>query len=283
MSAGAPSEPPPTPVVAVRPEATRLQEAFLEREATLAPISMARISTRQEGFVRRRAVSEGDRVHAGDLIAELDGTDRRLTLAELRAALTRTRATLSGEARNAERAQRLFGQNVISESERDDAQSAHDRARAEVLEARARVERAEEELDQLRIVSPMDAFVSVRFFEEGKYLKRGDPVVELKRIDTIIAVGTVSERDLHDVRLGAPAIVHVTAFPGEEFEGLVWKIIPDAQLESRSFPVWVLIPNPAFRLKTGCRHGSPSYAAWRPPCSSPKTPFCPTAPSVWSS
>ena len=77
----------PTPVVVARPEERSLDHAFLEREATLNPIAYARISTRREGFVRRRLVEEGDIVHEGDPLAELDPTDRELRLAELRASL----------------------------------------------------------------------------------------------------------------------------------------------------------------------------------------------------
>ncbi len=235
----------------VRPEERSLEEAFLEREATLYPISVARISTRQEGFVRQRLVEEGDVVHRGDPLAELDATDRRLRLTELRASLQRALATRVEQERGWARVEKLFAQHVISEDEREDQMAALDRARAEVQEARARVERAEQALEELRILAPMDAVVSGRFIEEGEYLERGDPVVELKRIDTMIAICTISERDLHDVREGAPAMVHVTAFPDRTFEGLVWKIIPNASIESRSFPVWVLLRNAGFILKPG--------------------------------
>ena len=238
-------------MVAVRPQVRPVLDTFLEREATLNPISRARISTRREGFVRHRAVVEGDFVHEGDLIAELDDTDRQLRLVELRAAQHRSEATLSEAKRTAARAERLFEQDVIAAGERDDLLTSLDRARAEVDEVRARVRRAEEELEELRIVAPMDSVVVARYIEEGEYLERGDPVVELKRIDTIMVICTVGERYLHDVQVGAPAIVRVTAFPGETFEGLVWKIIPDAQLDSRSFPVWVLLQNRSLRLKTG--------------------------------
>jgi RND family efflux transporter MFP subunit len=246
-------DPPPrtTPVVVVRPEERSVEDAFLDREATLYPISVARISTRQEGFVRRRLVGEGDLLHEGDPIAELDDTDPRLRLTELRASLQRAEATRAEQQRAWKRVERLFAEQVVSEGERDDRLAALDRARAEVAEARARVERAEQTLKELRILAPMDAMVSRRFIEEGEYIERGDPVVELKRIDTIIAICTISERHLHDVQQGAPAVVHVTAFPERTFEGVIWKIIPDAQLESRSFPVWVRLPNPDFTLKPG--------------------------------
>ncbi len=241
----------PTPVVVVRPEERSLDDASLEREATLKPISYARISTRQEGFVRRRLVEEGDIVHEGDLLAELDPTDRELRLAELRASLKRAEATRMEQARARNRAEKLFAQHVASESEVEDQRSSLDRARAEVEEVRARVKQAEQALEELHILAPMDAVVSGRFIEEGEYLERGDPVVELKRIDSIIAVCTIGERDLTAVREGAPARVHVTAFPNRTFEGLVWRIIPNASVESRSFPVWVLLRNPEFILKPG--------------------------------
>ncbi len=241
----------PTPVVVVRPEERSLDDAFLEREATLNPVSHARISTRREGFVRRRLVEAGDIVHEGDLLAELDPTDRELRLAELRASLTRAQATRVEQARAWKRAEKLFAQHVASESELEDQRSSLERARAEVEEVRARVKQAEQALEELRILAPMDAVVSSRFIEEGEYLERGDPVAELKRIDIIIAVCTVSERDLTAIQEGAPARVHVTAFPDRTFEGLVWRIIPNASVESRSFPVWVLLRNPEFILKPG--------------------------------
>ncbi len=155
------------------------------------------------------------------------------------------------QARARNRAEKLFAQHVASESELEDQRSSLDRARAEVEEVRARVKQAEQALEELHILAPMDAVVSSRFIEEGEYLERGDPVAELKRIDSIIAICTVSERDLTAVQEGAPARVHVTAFPDRTFEGLVWKIIPNASVESRSFPVWVLLPNPEFVLKPG--------------------------------
>ncbi|MCZ6821711.1 MAG: efflux RND transporter periplasmic adaptor subunit [Deltaproteobacteria bacterium] len=241
----------PTPVVVARPEERSLDHAFLEREATLNPIAYARISTRREGFVRRRLVEEGDIVHEGDPLAELDPTDRELRLAELRASLKRAEATRVEQARARNRAEKLFARHVASESELEDQRSSLDRARAEVEEVRARVKQAEQALAELHILAPMDAVVSGRFIEEGEYLERGDPVAELKRIDSIIAICTISERDLTAVQEGAPARVHVTAFPDRSFEGLVWRIIPNASVESRSFPVWVLLPNPEFLLKPG--------------------------------
>jgi membrane fusion protein (multidrug efflux system) len=120
-----------------------------------------------------------------------------------------------------------------------------------VEEARARLRTAEQDLAELRIEAPMPGLVTGLSTDEGEYLPRGGVVAQLKRIDTIVALCTVSERFLGEVREGGPAVVEVSAFPGRKFPGLIWKIIGDALLESRSFPVKVVIPNADLALKPG--------------------------------
>ena len=64
-----------TPVVAVSPERRSLQDVFLEREASLLPVSTSIISTHRDGFVHGILPEVGDIVNQGDLVAEIDQTD----------------------------------------------------------------------------------------------------------------------------------------------------------------------------------------------------------------
>jgi membrane fusion protein (multidrug efflux system) len=239
------------PVVAERPERRSLDDVFLVREATLLPIADATISTRQEGFVRRLVPEAGDILHEGDLIAEIDPSDRQLRVNELRAELRRARTALDVEKQAFERIGELFERNIVSEGERDTSRAALERARAELEQARAQLERGEQDLAELKITAPMPGVITQHFTESGEYLERGDAVTTLKRIDVMFAVCTVNERFLADVEEGSPALVEVTAFPGRRFEGLVWKIIGDALIESRSFPVKIVLQNPDLALKPG--------------------------------
>jgi membrane fusion protein (multidrug efflux system) len=241
----------PTPVVTTRPSVESLDDVFLEREATLIPVATAQISTRQEGFVSQVAPEVGDMVHEGDFLAQIDETDTKLQLAELSAEVRRAKATVSDERRSFERSQELFEKDVLSQGELDDRKTALERALAELDEARARRGRIEVQLYGLKILAPMPGLVTRLYTESGEYLKRGDKVLELKRIDSLVALCTVSERYLGDVREGASVYVHVTAFPKRGYQGLVWKIVGDALLESRSFPVKVLLANPDETLKPG--------------------------------
>jgi membrane fusion protein (multidrug efflux system) len=239
------------PVVVVRPEVRSLHDVFLEREATIFPAAQPRIASPQDGMVKRYVTEVGDMLHEGDLIAELDDTHHRLELAEYRAALMRARATAREVERSFKRSQELFDQNVIAQGTLDDRQSALERARADVLEAKARVERAESDLQELRIVAPIPGVVTVQSSFEGEYLERGDAVAEMKRIDVVYAVCTVNERYIARIREGAPVWIEVTGHPGRQFEGLIWKIVPNVDVASRSIPVKVLIPNTELLLTPG--------------------------------
>jgi len=241
----------PLAVSVAKPVERSVDDVFLVRDATLVASGISQIAARAEGFVQRLVVQEGDYVKAGDVLAELDDTDARLRLAELDAARKRAEATLDEAERSSERASKLHDQNIISEDALDDAKAGHARARAEAEEAQARVARAREDLTHARIVAPTDGAVTRLFAEAGEYLSRGAQVLELKRIDMIMAICTVSEADLGQVREGSSVQVELTAFPTKPRSGLVWKIVPDAVVESRSFPVEVLLENLDHELKPG--------------------------------
>jgi membrane fusion protein (multidrug efflux system) len=241
----------PSAVSTVKPALASLDDVFLEREATLLPVATARISTRQEGFVRNVAPEVGDLVHKGDLIAEIDAGDLQLELMENEASLAKARATLSEHQRGMKRTKKLYAGKIISEGQRDDDRAELDRARADVDEARARVERARQNLTEVRIHAPDAGAITQLFTEDGEFVERGDDIAEIKVIRAMVALCTVGEKYLADVKEGASVYVDVAAYPGRRFQGLVWKIVPDAVVESRAFPIKVLLPNPDHALKPG--------------------------------
>jgi len=241
----------PLAVSVATPVERSVDNVFLVRDATLMATASSQISARTEGFVQRLRVQEGDYVKAGDVLAELDDTEARLRRDELEAARKSAQATLAEAKALAMRAAKIFDQRIIWVDAIDDGMAGLARARAEADEARARAARASEDLTHVRIVAPIAGAITRLFTETGEFLARGGPVLELKRIDMIMAVCTVSEADVAQVHEGASVHVAVTAYPSEPRNGLVWKIVPDAVVESRSFPVEVLLENQDHRLKPG--------------------------------
>ncbi|MFQ5849232.1 MAG: efflux RND transporter periplasmic adaptor subunit [Candidatus Binatia bacterium] len=125
------------------------------------------------------------------------------------------------------------------------------RARAEFREAKARYDLVAYELDQTTLRAPLTGFLVKKYVEVGTWVNPGDPVADLVDLDPVYATGPVGERKIDFLQGGLPAAVIVDALPGRSFQGTVAHIIPQADPQSRTFPVKIRIPNPDGRLKGG--------------------------------
>lgn len=135
--------------------------------------------------------------------------------------------------------------------------------RKEIIEqARARLAMATENVNHLEsqrakytLRAPFEGYVVAKHTEVGAWVSRGDPVAEVIEMDPIEIDVAVPEAFIAHVRIGAAVQIRVDAVPGKAFTGVVARIIPDADLRSRSFPVKVRLANPetedGYVLKAG--------------------------------
>jgi len=77
------------------------------------------------------------------------------------------------------------------------------------------------------------------------------PVALIVDIDRVKIKINVVERDLPKIKIGQEAQIKVDAYPEEIFKGKIWKISPVVDLESRTAPVEILVPNLKHLLKPG--------------------------------
>lgn len=124
-------------------------------------------------------------------------------------------------------------------------------AEAEYQRAQAVIERVEDELVRMRIVAPLTGFLVRKRVEVGAWVGPGAPIADLISLEPVYVVGPVNEREIGQLRLGGPARVTLDAYPGRTFRGEVAQIVPQADPQSRAFPVKVRIANPEALLKSG--------------------------------
>jgi HlyD family secretion protein len=264
----------------------------------IEPISQVEIKSKANGIIEALYVDVGDTIRPGQLLAELDKEQLQARLREARANLQAAEAarqaaeaqlaksTVEAEGPDVEFARRaqaraleLFQQNLIPQSSLDDAKSAHEMAenrqraaksalgiaRANVAEATARiaqtraaVERAEEELANATIKSPIRGIVLTRDVEIGSpvssILNLGANATLLMRLgdtERVFVRGKVDESDIGRVRLDQPARITVETFKDQSFAGKVTQISPMGLEKDNvtTFQVEVSIDNPGQALK----------------------------------
>jgi RND family efflux transporter MFP subunit len=107
----------------------------------------------------------------------------------------------------------------------------------------ATVDRLKDQLTKHTIISRFDGYVTAEHTEVGQWVKQGDPIVEVAALDEVEVHAYVVEQHVPHVRVGAQVIVEVPALPGQNFAGVVTEIVPQADVQARTFPVKVRVKN----------------------------------------
>ena len=262
------------------------------------PITKVEIKSKANGIIERLLVDVDQIVTPGQVLAELDRENLTARMREARANLQAAEAAheaamaqvkkneIEAEApdvefakRNNQRAEQLFEQKLISQSGLDEARIALEQAQnrqraatgqlviararvaeavANVAQARAAVERAEEELANATIKAPIRATVLTRDVEVGSPVSsilnlgaNATLVLTLGDIERVFVRGRVDEADIGQVRLGQAAKITTETFRDRIFEGRVTQISPIGVERDNvtTFEVEVSIENPGKELK----------------------------------
>lgn len=206
----------------------------------------------QAGRLLSVRVDQGDRVQAGQLLAELDPVDlgQRAEAASSAAARSRQAAQAAqsqvaeAESRvrlaqaNSERYQALYQQNFVAKEMADSrrheaaaAEAALSAARANAAAAQREIGRAEAEMrgiEQLRsslnLVSPIDGVVTAREAEPGTTVVAGQAVLRLVDPSRLWVRTRVDQARAEGMRVGQAADIVLRSAPGTALPGKVMRI-----------------------------------------------------------
>ena len=177
----------PPNVYVMRPQAAG--EGDLSLAATTQAIQDAVIYARTSGYVRARYVDIGDRVRAGQLLAEIDSPEIDQQLRQAQADLQQSERTLDLQRASLElarttlaRYQAADAEGAVAKQAVDQSAAAHQTARAAVAAAeanvnsnRANVQRLRELTAFQRVVAPFSGTVIQRNVDVGALITAGSP------------------------------------------------------------------------------------------------------------
>ena len=232
-----------------------------------------------------QAQAKVENYRAAQLTAQADIATARANVESSKANVIRARVAVEDAKRNLDRSLELFRRNLISASDRDNAQTNYDLARAQLeaaqaqqkaseaqlesaqsrLEAaRAQTKQAEAELElaqvnlnHTKILAPVTGIVISRNVDVGQTVAASLQAPTLFTIAqdlTEMQVDTnVSEADVGRVAVGQDATFTVDAFPLMTFAGKVAEIrnAPQTIQNVVTYAVIVKVKNPDLKLRPG--------------------------------
>jgi len=264
----------------------------------IEPLAKVEIKSKASGIVKQIFADYGDRVKQGQVLVELDKEELQARVREARATLLAAQAALEAAQATYERnkveaegpdlpylksemdrARQLHGEGLVARPVMENAEKLYQlglnkqmaalrtvavsraeisRARAQIAQSQAALERAEEDLRNSTIISPMDGLVLSRNVEIGDAVSsilvlgsQATLVVTLGDVSEVYVKGKVDEADISKVYMGQPARIVVESLKDKKFEGKVTKISPLGVEKDNvtTFEVKVSIQNPTGELK----------------------------------
>jgi membrane fusion protein (multidrug efflux system) len=139
----------------------------------------------------------------------------------------------------------LFENDATSRSDLDNATTQLATSKAQLEQARARLERT-------RILAPISGVLNDTPVEEGEYVQVGTPVAEIVDIDTVKVVVDVPERDISFFEVGAEAEVFLSYKDQEKsLTGKITFINELADQQTRSTGMEIILQNEKGFLRSG--------------------------------
>nr|MBA2482056.1 biotin/lipoyl-binding protein [Planctomycetota bacterium] len=134
---------------------------------SLAPFEVVRATARVGGVVERLLVAEGDRVDAGQALAEIEPERFRLAVRTSRAALDRARAVVDDAASGLKRREDLSRSQptLVKEEELAQFRARSAQAEADLASARVALERAQLDLHDAQVAAPIAGVIQERGVE----------------------------------------------------------------------------------------------------------------------
>ncbi len=250
-------------------DAPRYKEVTAERadfriavtaNGLVKPIDRIELKSKASGAVIELPIEVGDQVEKGALIAKLDQVDERTALAQARADLDIARAELDLAEKNFERRQQLFSGDIISKEAQDQTELDLAVARSKLVQATTALDRAEEQMEDTVITSPVDGIILQKYVERGQIIASGvsnvgggTPIADVADMRDVHIEAGIDEIDISKIVVGQKAAIRAEAYPEKVYTGEVVRIAPEARVEQNDtlFDVVVRVENIDANLKSG--------------------------------
>ncbi|MBI3792654.1 MAG: efflux RND transporter periplasmic adaptor subunit [Gemmatimonadetes bacterium] len=178
------------------------------------PWASVTLYAKVSGYLRTVRVDKGDRVKAGDLVAELESP-------EIDRAYAAAKVEHANRVAIANRLQQLVARKLVSPQESE--QAATD---ATVADERLQAAAAEKEYETIR--APFDGTVIARYADPGALMQSASasqtsalPVATISRNDRLRITVYLDQADAVDLKPGAVAVVTMPEHPGFSRRGVV--------------------------------------------------------------
>lgn len=197
---------------------------YLQGLGTVQAFYTVTVTARVDGQLDQVAFTEGQTVHKGDVLAQIDPRPTRAAYDQALATRAKDAALLTNAKRDLDRYTLLQPQDLASKQTVDTQRAAVDQLSAQLLVDKAQIDNARTQLDYTRITSPIDGRTGIRLVDPGNIVHAADTtgIVVVTQVQPISVIFTLPEEAVGSVTAALAAgpvkVATVARTGGEELE-----------------------------------------------------------------
>lgn len=174
---------------------------YLTGLGTVTPIYTVLLKSRVDGQLMQVHYKEGNLVHEGDLLAEIDPRPYEAQLAQDEGILTRDQALLDNARLDLARYTTLLSQNAIPEQQVATQKALVNQYQGDVKNDEGQIQMAKLNIEYCHITAPLSGRVGLRLVDPGNIVRASDAsgLVVITQVQPISVIFTIAEDFLPDV------------------------------------------------------------------------------------
>lgn len=212
---------------------------------SLQPVVKAELNAEVSGIVTKVLKDNGDTVRAGDVLVELDKTTYRDKMLSAQEAERSAIVTADQAVKQLKRMQSLYKQNLVTAEVLESAEIKANQAQSELASARARLVEAKQQLQRTEVKAPFSGVVAARKASSGDTAQIGKALMVVIDPASMRFEGYIAADQVGQIKTGQSVSFKVNGYPGQQFDGVIERINPQANEVTRQVQVFVKLEKQA--------------------------------------
>ena len=171
---------------------------YLQGLGTVQAFYTVTVTARVDGEIQKIGFTEGQTVHKGDLLAQIDPRPNQAAYEQAVATKAKDAAMLANAKRDLDRYYLLQPQDLASKQTVDTQRATVDQLTAQVQVDQAAIDNARTQLDYTRITSPIEGRTGIRLIDPGNIVRAAGTagIVVVTQVQPISVVFTLPEENI---------------------------------------------------------------------------------------
>ena len=230
---------------------------------TAVPYAEANVQGKYGGKIVFLKGKEGDDVKKGEIIVRFDDSDTQLQLQQAIAnknsaleQVNQAQSNFETIQADVERQEKLFKDGIVPQKTVDDARNGLQSAQATLNSARESVKQAEAQIDLLentlndfKIAAPISGVIDEKHYNLNEVYRAGEILYHIIDIDKVYLEVEIPETYISQIKEKMDVQVFFDSLEDQEFAGIIDRIIPKGDPQSRNFLAKAIVENPERQIK----------------------------------